>query len=130
MNIASIDVGLKRIGLALCLKNSSIVIPKEAVLRKNRNQAAYEVKEFLDAWQIDKLIVGLPKGGSSEDEMKRRIEHFVSLIQHDGEIVYVDEYGSSLEAEQLTKGVFKHKKDGKIDSIAAKIILERYLETK
>ena len=128
MNIASIDVGLKRIGLALCLKGSSIVIPKEPVLRKNRNQAAYEVKEFLDAWKIDKLIVGLPKGGSSEDEMKRRIEHFVSLIRFDREITYVNEYGSSLEAQELTKGVFKHKKDGKIDSIAAKIILERYLE--
>ncbi len=128
MNTASIDVGLKRIGLALCLKGSSIVIPKEAVLRKNRNQAALDVKEFLDAWIIKRLIVGLPKGGSSEDEMKRRIKHFVSLIRFDGDIAYVDEYGSSIEAKELTKGVFKHKKDGKIDSIAAKLILERYLE--
>jgi len=127
-NLASIDVGLKRIGLALCLKGSSIIIPKEAILRKNRNQAATEVKEFLDIWEIDKLIVGLPKGGSSEEEMSRRIKHFVSLIRFQKEIVYVDEYGSSIEAKELTKGVFKHKKDGKIDSIAAKIILERYLK--
>ena len=130
MNLASIDVGLKRIGLALCLKGTSIVIPKEAVLRKNRNQAAIDVKEFLDAWNIDKLIVGLPKGGSSEEEMTRRIKHFVSLIRFQKEIVYVDEYGSSVEAEELTKGVFKHKKDGKVDSIAAKIILERFLSQK
>ncbi len=129
MNIASIDVGLKRIGLALCLKNSSIVIPKEAVLRKNRNQAAYEVKEFLDTWNIDKLIVGLPKGGSSEEEMQKRIKHFVSLIDFNGEIVYIDEYGTSIEAKELTKGVFKHKKDGKVDSISAKLILERYLQS-
>ena len=129
MNIASIDVGLKRIGLALCLDGSSLVIPKEAIIRKNRNQAALEIKEFLDAWNVDKLIVGLPKGGSSKDEMKRRIEHFVSLIDFDGKIVYVDEYGSSQEAKELTKGVFKHKKDGKLDSIAAKIILERYLQS-
>ena len=130
MNTASMDVGLKRIGLALCLKGSSIVIPKEAILRKNRNQAALDVKEFLDAWDIKRLIVGLPKGGSSEDEMKRRIEHFVSLIRFDGKITYIDEYGSSIEAEELTKGVFKHKKDGKVDSIAAKIILERYLQNR
>ena len=129
MNIASIDVGLKRIGLALCLKNSSIVIPKEAVLRKNRNQASYEVKEFLDTWNIDKLIVGLPKGGSSEEEMQKRIKHFVSLIDFNGEIVYIDEYGTSIEAKELTKGVFKHKKDGKVDSISAKLILERYLQS-
>jgi len=126
MKLASIDVGLKRIGLAICLQ-SNIVLPKEPVLRKNRNQAALDVKEFLDVWEIDKLIVGLPKGGSSEEEMGRRIKHFVSLIRFEGEIIYIDEYGTSIEAQDMTKGVFKHKKDGKVDSVAAKLILERYL---
>ena len=128
MNIAAIDVGLKRIGLALCLHHD-IVTPVEAVLRKNRNQAAMEVKEFLDTWEIEKLVVGLPKGGSSEEEMERRIKFFVSLIRFEKEIVYVDEYYTSKEAIELTKGVFRHKKDGRIDSISAKLILERYLET-
>ena len=31
--------------------------------------------------------------------------------------------------KELTQGIFKHKKDGKIDSIAAKIILDRYLNS-
>jgi len=128
MKLAAIDVGLKRIGLAICLQ-SDIVIPKEPILRKNRNQAALDVKEFLDFWEIKKLIVGLPKGGSSEEEMTRRIKHFVSLIRFEGEIIYIDEYGTSLEAQESTKGVFKHRKDGKIDSIAASIILKRYLQS-
>jgi len=128
MKLASIDVGLKRIGLALCLQKN-IVLPKEPIIRKNRNQAAFDVKEFLDFWEIEKLIVGLPKGGSSEEEMRRRIKHFVSLIGFENEIIYIDEYGSSKEAKDLTKGIFKHKKDGKIDSIAAKVILERYLNS-
>ncbi|HIO90303.1 MAG TPA: Holliday junction resolvase RuvX [Campylobacterales bacterium] len=127
MTIASIDVGLKRIGRAICL-DRSIVFPKDAILRKNRNQAANDVSKFLNEWNIDLLVVGLPKGGDSEDEMKRRIEHFISLLEFKKEIVYVDEYGSTQEAKESTKGIFKHKKDGKIDSIAAKIILERYLE--
>ena len=127
MKIASIDIGLKRIGLALCLQ-SNIIIPKEPILRRNRNQAALEVKEFLDFWDIKTLVVGIPKGGSSEEEMTRRIKHFVSLIRFDKNIVYINEYGTSKEAKELTKGIIKHKKDGKIDSIAAKIILERYLE--
>ena len=127
MKIASIDVGLKRIGLALCLKGG-IVVPKEPIFRKNRNQAALEVKEFLDFWEIEKLVVGLPKGGSSEEEMSRRIKHFVSLIRFDKEVIYIDEYGTSVEASDMTKGVFKHKKDGKIDSVSAQIILERYLK--
>ena len=126
MKLASIDVGLKRIGVAICL-DSSIVIPQDAILRKNRNQAARDVNAFLKEWEIDKLIVGLPKDAENSEEMERRIKHFVSLLQLNIEVDYQDEQNSSIEAKELTMGVFKHKKDGKIDSIAAKIILERYL---
>ncbi len=127
MKIASIDVGLKRIGVAICL-DGKIVLPQDAILRKNRNQASRDVKAFLELWEIELLVVGLPKGGSSEEEMKRRIQHFVSLLELENiRVEYQDEAGSSFEAKELTQGVFKHKRDGKIDSIAAKIILERWL---
>ncbi len=127
MKLASIDVGLKRIGVAICL-DGNIVMPQNAILRKNRNQAARDVKTFLEEWEIEKLIVGLPKDAESSEEMERRIKHFVSLIDLQIEVVYQDEQSSSIEAKELTMGLFKHKKDGKIDSIAAKIILERYLK--
>ena len=124
--IAAIDIGLKRIGTAICL-DEKIVMPQNAIIRKNRNQAAREVDSFLQEWQIKTLIVGLPKGGSSEEEMSRRIEHFVSLLSFEGEVFYHDEYGSSAEAKEMMKGKVKQKRDGKVDSIAAKIILERWL---
>jgi putative Holliday junction resolvase len=127
MKLASIDVGLKRIGVAICL-DGNIVIPQNAILRKNRNQAARDVKAFLDEWEIEKLVVGLPKDAESSEEMERRIKHFVSLLDLEIKVVYQDEQSSSIEAKELTMGVFKHKKDGKVDSIAAKIILERWLE--
>jgi putative Holliday junction resolvase len=127
MRLASIDVGLKRIGVAICL-DGSIVLPQNAILRKNRNQAARDIHTFLKEWEIEKLIVGLPKGGSSEEEMERRIKHFVSLLKLTIPVAYQDEQGSSFEAKELTMGDFKHKKDGRLDSIAAKIILERYLK--
>ncbi len=127
MKIASIDVGLKRIGLAICL-DGKIVLPQDAILRKNRNQASRDVKAFLELWEIELLVVGLPKGGSSQEEMERRIRHFVSLLELENiRVEYQDEAGSSFEAKELTQGVFRHKRDGKIDSIAAKIILERWL---
>jgi putative Holliday junction resolvase len=129
--IASIDVGLKRIGVAMSL-DGSVVFPQDAILRINRNQAARDVVSFLEVWEIERLVVGLPKGGSSEEEMERRIKHFVSLLKLENilenlEVVYQDEQGSSVEAKEMTQGVFRHKKDGKIDSMAAKIILERWL---
>lgn len=125
--IAAIDIGLKRIGVALCL-SSTIVSPQEAILRKNRDQAARDVDTFLQEWSIELLVVGLPKNGSSSEEMERRIKHFVGLLKFDGEIVYQDEYGSSMEAKEMMQGVVRQRRDGRIDSMAAKVILERYLD--
>lgn len=123
---ASIDIGLKRIGCAISVA-SDIVNPQEAILRKNRNQAANDVDSFLKEWEIDTLVVGYPE--SSED-MKKRVAHFVTLLEFEGEVVFQNENLSSQEAKDMTKGEIKHKRDGRIDSIAAKIILERYLARK
>jgi len=126
MKLACVDVGLKRIGLAISL-DGKIVLPQNAILRINRNQAAKDVKKVLSEWEIEKLIVGLPLDADNSEEMARRIKHFVSLMALSLEVDYQDEQHSSIEAKELTQGVFKHQKDGRIDSIAAKIILERYL---
>ncbi len=122
--IVAIDVGLRRIGVAFGYDNS-IAIPADPIIRDNRKNAAMKLSKLLKENGATKLIVGIPKGGSSEDEMKRRIEHFVSLIEFDGDIVYVDESFSTFEAQNLATFSSK-KKDGKRDSLAAMIILQRY----
>ncbi len=131
MRIASLDVGLKRIGIALS-PDGSVVLPQPAILRTNREQAARQVREFVEAWEIDTLIVGLPRGGSSEAEMERRIRHFVGLLNLPDtvKIGYQDEAGSSQEAREKMAGSVRQKRDGRIDSIAAKIILERWLASR
>lgn len=124
--IASIDVGLKRIGVAFCFDGSTI-IPQKAIIRKNRVQASNELLNILKEFSISLLVVGIPKGGASEEEMGRRILHFISLVGFDGQIEFIDESFSSFEAKEFTQGEIKQKKDGKIDSISALIILERWL---
>jgi putative holliday junction resolvase len=124
----AIDLGLKRIGLAYSA-HKDIVTPLPAVIRKNRNQASFEVKKVLDEWEVDSVVVGIPLGGSSEEEMKRRIAHFMNLVAFTGKVFYQDEAGSSLEAQNMMKGEIKFIRDGRIDSISAMIILQRYLKT-
>ncbi|MEJ5167553.1 MAG: Holliday junction resolvase RuvX [Arcobacteraceae bacterium] len=123
MKLCAIDVGLKRIGVATSVF-ADIVTPQEPILRKNRDQAANDVDKFLSDNGIDKLIVGYP---TSSVDMQNRIKHFVGLLKFNGDKVFVEEDMSSIEAEEQTKGIIKHKRDGKIDSIAASIILKRYL---
>jgi len=126
MKYIAIDLGLKRIGLAYSA-HKDLVTPLPAVIRKNRNQASAEVKKAITEWEIDTVIIGIPLGGSSEDEMRRRIAHFMNLVNFQGDVFYQDEAGSSLEAESLMKGEIKYIRDGRIDSISAMIILQRYL---
>ena len=123
MRALALDIGLKRIGVALWL--NEIALPLNAILRKNRNQAANEVQQLINEYQISRLIVGLPKGGASEVEMSKRIKHFVSLLQFSGELIFVDEAYTSKEAQGL--GIANsRKKDGKLDSLAALIMLRGY----
>lgn len=129
MAVAALDIGLKRIGVAVLL-NESIASPLPAILRKNRNQAANDTLLLLKEYDITTLVVGIPLGGSSEDEMRRRIEHFIKLLDFKGEVFLQDEANSSVEAKERMQGSIKQKRDGKIDSIAAQIILERWLFSK
>ncbi len=126
MKYIAIDLGLKRIGLAYSA-HKDLVTPLPAIIRKNRNQASDEVKKAIVEWEIETVVIGIPLGGSSEDEMRRRIEHFMNLVDFKGEVIFQDEAGSSLEAENLMKGEIKYIRDGRIDSISAMIILQRYL---
>ena len=106
---------------------SNIVTPQTAILRKNRDQAASDVNAFLKEWEIEKLIVGFP---SASVDMQNRIKHFVGLLNLSIPYEFCEENMSSIEAEEMIKGEIKYKRDGRVDSLAAKIILERYLTKK
>ena len=121
--IIAIDVGLKRIGVAYT-PNASVVVPLPAIIRKNRNQAAREVEKLLKEYKADILVVGLPL---TNEEMQIRIKHFISLINFNGQIEFVDESYTSSIVEEEIKGKIKYKRDGRVDSLVAKMLLERFL---
>lgn len=121
--IIALDIGLKRIGVAVCYDGKTI-LPSQPVLRKNRKQASSEISNILKEKNATKLVVGVPLGGSSEDEMRRRIKHFCSLLSTDLEPIFVDESFSSSEFKGLSD---TKNKDGKLDSLSACEILRRYL---
>lgn len=124
--ILALDVGLKRIGIAGLIQD--IILPLEPILRQNRNQAASDTRDFIEAKGCTLLIVGLPDA----PETKKRIQHFISLLQINIPILYINEDYTSQESQtQLSHFRKKSRqsahKDGKLDSLAACKILERYL---
>ena len=121
--IIALDIGLKRIGVAVCY-DAKTILPSDPVMRKNRNQAAGEISKILKEKNAGVLVVGVPLGAASEDEMRRRIEHFCLLLKTDLAPIFVDESFSSSEFKGLSD---TKNKDGKLDSLAACEILRRYL---
>ena len=121
--IIAIDVGLKRIGVAYT-PNKSVVVPLPAIIRKNRNQAAREIEKIIKEYKADILVVGLPM---TNEEMQIRIKHFVSLLNFDGKIEFIDESYTSVVIEEEIKGKIKYKRDGRVDSLVAKMLLEKFL---
>lgn len=120
----AIDFGLKRIGIAQYC--NGVIIPLAPIIRKNRNQAANDLSKILDKKNAKILVIGV-----ANDEMKRRINHFIALLRFNGTIVFIDETLSSQEAENLiNKRDNSHilRKNGTIDSISAMIIMQRYLD--
>ncbi len=126
--ILAMDVGLKRIGLAALVQN--VILPLEPVLRTNRHQSAKQISEILKQRGVETLVVGMVEN----EDGARRILHFVNLLQTKAEIILVNEDFTSLEAaSQLThlkkKSRQSARKDGRLDSLAACRILERYLQS-
>ncbi len=127
--ILACDVGLKRIGIAILL--NGVILPLEAILRYNRNQASRDLSDLLREKNIQVLVVGKPN--ESYADTNARIEHFIKLLDFKGEIVFINEDRSSIEAyENLGHLGKKNKrlaiKDGRLDSLSACRILEHYCQ--
>ncbi|GAA7623532.1 Holliday junction resolvase RuvX [Helicobacter pylori] len=127
--ILACDVGLKRIGIAVLL--NGVILPLEAILRRNRNQASRDLSDLLREKNIQVLVVGKPN--ESYADTHARIEHFIKLVDFKGEIVFINEDRSSIEAYENLEHLGKKNKrlaikDGRLDSLSACRILERYYQ--
>ncbi|MCH4601366.1 Holliday junction resolvase RuvX [Helicobacter pylori] len=127
--ILACDVGLKRIGIAALL--NGVILPLEAILRRNRNQASRDLSDLLREKNIQVLVVGKPSENYADTHA--RIEHFIKLVDFKGEIVFINEDNSSVEAYDNLEHLGKKNKrlaikDGRLDSLSACRILERYYQ--
>ncbi|MFC3846929.1 Holliday junction resolvase RuvX [Helicobacter baculiformis] len=127
-SLIACDVGLKRIGLALCV--GGVILPLEPIVRTNRQQASQALQTLLKTRKPEKLLVGLPH--VRYEDTRKRVLHFMSLVNFTP-VVYVDEENSSEQALEHTAHLplmqrQRARKNGVLDSLSACVILERYLK--
>lgn len=120
MALLGIDYGQSRIGLAIAVK--SIVSLYETIKNQNIEKTMAEIQQICKKENIDKIVLGMPKGKLSPeiDQFGKKLEEMIRLP-----VIRVNEVMTSWEAE---KKLVKIKKKGKIDQVAAALILQRYLD--
>lgn len=127
LNFLALDVGEKRIGLAMADDKVKIAIPFGYF--ENSQKIIQQITELVIGHDISVIVVGYPRNQSGEaTEQSRFVERFVEQLAEidlSTKVVYQDESLTSVEAERRL-GLVKDK--GEIDAEAASIILQDYIE--
>jgi putative Holliday junction resolvase len=128
----ALDVGSKRIGVAVADPSGTFALPVATIERTNRRADLATIKEYVDSYAIRELVVGDPitlrgERGLAATTIDAFVEELRSVFE--GEIHRVDE---RLTTAQATKGliaadVSRKKRREVVDRMAAALILESFL---
>ena len=128
-SILSLDVGLKRIGLAYCDSLFITVNILPALKRERNNSEIIIIKEHIKKLNLTGFIVGLPlaeSGGTTSQALDCKTYGEFLFNELKLPFSFVNEHSSTWESTNRF-GV-KKDKSGLIDSLSAKIILEQWIQ--
>lgn len=132
MKLIALDVGTKRIGVAKADSKVRIAIPYNAI--EVNGEEFQKISSLARAWDIDNFVLGMPRSNEgNETKQSTYVRKFAKELKRqipEAKICFQDESLTSVEAEKRLKGRKKTTKKGDIDSEAAAIILQDFLEEK
>ena len=127
--VMALDVGTKRIGIALSDYLQVIASPHSFIQRIPEDKAVEEIIKIAKENRVEKIVIGVPynmdgsKGAQAEDciNFSQKITGF--------DIILEDERLTSEEAEERLRSrkVDFRKNKGLVDMESACVILEQYL---
>jgi putative Holliday junction resolvase len=125
--VLAFDFGLKRIGIAVGEPELGTAHPLPAIAAPGFDM----ITRLIGEWRPAALVVGLPVAERGEHPLAKRVERFARQLEGRFRlpVARVDERFTSVEAESRlreTKTKSGMKKTA-IDSVAAQLILEQYL---
>ncbi len=135
MRILALDVGDKRIGVAVSDLLGILASPLIAIERTSDSKAIDTILEIADEQEVGEIVVGLPislSGGYSEQT--RSVAAFARKLEDRSPmpVKTADERYSTVEAERLLSQSKpqRARSRGEIDSAAAAVILQSYLDSR
>ena len=133
MRVMGLDIGTKRIGVAISDESATIAQAREVVLRKNTRDAIKRITEIANENNVEKIIIGLPVNmdGTLGERAIDSKEFALSIGKYSRlEVELWDERLSTKEAEDIMieADISRKKRKQSIDKLAAQIILQSYLD--
>jgi len=133
MRYLGIDYGTVRIGIALSDPSAIIATPLTTVKAKPDKNAIAEITRICDEKKVEQIIIGLPlhMNGDEGESAKGARKLGTEIMEATNlEVHYIDERLSTVSADKalLEGNVRGEKRKAKVDSVAAAIILQTYLD--
>lgn len=133
MRVMGLDIGDKRIGVAIADTATGIASPVRVMDARDVTSNARPWRTLLADYEPDLLVCGLPKTmqGAQGRQARHVREVADGIAQRSGLAVeFVDERLSSSQAKRLLReqGLSEREMRGKIDSVAASLFLETWLD--
>jgi putative Holliday junction resolvase len=130
---AAIDLGAVRVGLAVADDLGLLAHPRPFLDGRNQRALLQRLKELQLAEGIELFVVGLPRELSGrEGPAAKRVRAFVRLLQQTtpAQVELYDEWLSTREASGRLRaqGLSARQQRGRIDSAAAAILLQSFLD--
>ena len=135
MRILGLDLGTKTLGIAIS-DATEMIATGITTLRFEENKpenCINELSNIINEYNVKSIVIGLPKNMNNTlgDAVKRTLS-FVDILKANYRLpVYMqDERLSSVSANNilLQADVSRKKRKSKVDTIAATIILQNYLD--
>ncbi|MBQ6149473.1 endolytic transglycosylase MltG [Candidatus Saccharibacteria bacterium] len=131
MKIIGLDIGTKRIGVARADSTTRIAVPSGFINVDGTEWA--EIEKLAKLYSTNWFVLGLPRSNEgNETQQSQYVRSFAKeLLKRipDAKIRFQDESLTSVEAEERLKARKKNYEKGEIDSEAATIILQDFLES-
>lgn len=132
--LAALDVGDKRIGVAISDGLGLTAQPLGTVERRSLAGDAAAIARMLDSYEIEKVVVGLPFSLSGrEGDQADKVRHFAARFERETgwSVVFQDERLSSAESERMlvASGLRRERRRQVRDRVAAALILQAYLDS-
>lgn len=127
--VMALDVGTKRIGIALSDYLQVIAIPHSYISRQPESDAIESIYKIAKENRVEKIVIGLPK--NMDDTIGAQAQDCIDFSQKilGFDIILEDERLTSEEAESRLRErkIDFRKNKGLVDMESAGVILEQYL---